>query len=31
MKTVNLHVCETGRKAMKVGGWLQTLLYAKLD
>ena len=25
------HVCETGRKATKVGGWLQSLSYAKLD
>ena len=24
-------VCETGRKATKVGGWLQLLSYAKLD
>ena len=24
-------VCETGRKAKKVGGWLQSISYAKLD
>ena len=30
-QTMSTPVCESGRKATKVGGWLRSLSYVKLD